>query len=76
MSVKVVEIYRATKPLIKYPPCTEIGAFASAKSLQNKIRHARVREGCEVEINFDPKSWPLPSDNLFSCNFWLIAVYN
>ena len=42
-SVKAVEIHRATKPLIKYPPCSEIGAFmfwkiplAQVKASQSK----------------------------------------
>ena len=73
MSVKVVEIHRVTKPLIKYPPCSEIGAsICFEKFPWHKLKLARVRNVCEVEINFDPKSWPL--ENLFSCNFWSITV--
>ena len=56
MSVKVVEIHRATKPLIKYPPCSEIGASINFEKFPwHKLKLARVRNVCEVEINFDPK---------------------
>ena len=76
VSVNGVDMYRATKLPVKYPPCSERWAStsASAKSLWNKLKLARVREGCEVEINLNPKSWPLPSENVFRCNFQSIAV--
>ena len=51
-----MDIEGARKLHMNYPPGSEIRLLGSAKSPWSKLRLSNVREGFEVEINFDPKS--------------------